>query len=231
MKTLWPYVDDEILINEIRIILKTLQLESEEIDIYRNTLDPFSAMFDMALQNISFEDWIEQEKARQSQKTMQNTVGYFHQHILGAIDGWEDTGSGGEFDLINTEKKIIVELKNKHNTFNSTSAGGTYRKMARHLDDGYLDYRGYVVTVIPKYPKRFVRPFAPSEPGESHPARNDLMIVDGASFYEIATGDKDALKKLYNALPSAIEHAKNGVHMDIDSSSEFSELFTKSFGG
>lgn len=230
MRTLWPYADDEIIINEIKEILKKFAEEADEVDIYRNALDPFSAIFDMALQDISFDDWIENEKLRQAQKTLQNSIGYFHQHILGAVDNWIDPGSGGNLDLINDTDKIIVELKNKHNTMNSTSAGGTYRKMARHLDRDYAGYTGYVVTLIHKNPERIKVPFAPSEPGENHPVRSDLHKVDGATFYAIATGDRYALKKLYECLPRAVELALPGTKIDVSSSEEFEQLFDRTFG-
>lgn len=230
MRTLWPYADDDVIITEIKKALKTFKDEANEINIYRNALDPFSAMFDMALQGSSFENWIDQEKLRQAQKTLQNAVGYFHQGVLGGVDGWVDTGEGGGYDLCNDKRKIIVELKNKFNTFNSTSAGGTYRKMARYLDGEKKGYTGYVVTIIHSSPRRISRPFAPSEPGEYHPRRNDLTKVDGASFYTIATGDHNALKLLYECLPKAIEVAVPQLKVEVDSSKDFKELFLKTFG-
>ena len=63
---------------------------SKEIQLYKNIVDPFSALFDASYQGISLSQWLELEKTRQIQKTFQNEIGSFHQQILGSIDGWED---------------------------------------------------------------------------------------------------------------------------------------------
>lgn len=230
--TFWEYVDDEILITEIKNVLQQFEQEMESVDIHRNVLDPFSALFDMAKQGIDFEEWLEQEKSRQSQKTLQNLVGYFHQHILGAVGDWEDPGTGGSVDLINDREKIIVEIKNKHNTLNSSSATQTYNKMVGHLNNSKLGYQGYVVLLIPKRPRRYKKHFAPNDDGVPVERRDDLMEIDGASIYEIVTKDKDALKKLYACLPDAIEAALPGLDFSIDAGlrGEFKKLFVRAFG-
>lgn len=231
-KTFWNFVDDETLLTEIKNVLKQFEQEMEAVDIHRNVIDPFSALFDMAKQGIDFEEWLEQEKSRQSQKTLQNLVGYFHQHILGAVGDWSDPGSGGSIDLINEKLKIIVEIKNKHNTLNSSSATQTYNKMVGHLDNSKKGYQGYVVLLIPKRPQRYRKHFAPNDDGVPVQRRDDLMEIDGASLYEIVTGDKDALRKLYTCLPEAIEAALPGLKFSIDEElrSEFKQLFVRAFG-
>lgn len=231
-KSYWPYVDDEVLIAEIKVVLKQFEQEMESVDIYKNVLDPFSALFDMAKQGIDFEEWLEQEKSRQSQKTLQNLVGYFHQHILGAVGDWKDLGAGGSVDLINDDEKIIVEIKNKHNTMNSSSATQTYNKMVSHLDNSKKGYQGYVVLLIPKRPRRYKKHFAPNNDGIVVERRDDLLEIDGASIYELVTKDKDALKKLYQCLPDAIEEAFPGLDFSVDEGlkGEFKKLFLLAFG-
>ncbi|MGH7237547.1 MAG: Eco47II family restriction endonuclease, partial [Candidatus Saccharimonadales bacterium] len=79
-------------------LLVDAALKSEakvEKNPYANVIDPFSALIDAARQNIALSDWLRQEKSRQIQKSFQNAVGDFHQHILGAIPGWQDAGDGG----------------------------------------------------------------------------------------------------------------------------------------
>jgi hypothetical protein len=46
------------------------------------------------LQGIPLSSWVRQEKVRQSQKTLQNCIGNFHQSIIASFDGWEDLGTG-----------------------------------------------------------------------------------------------------------------------------------------
>src|SRR6056297_1242069 len=140
-RRIFPYVDDEILISEITNVFDNINLALQNVDetIYSNVVDPFSALFDAAAQNISFDEWMSQERSRQLQKTFQNSIGYLHERIIGNIDGWENLNSAG-YDLENKKKKLIVELKNKHNTMNSSSAEAVYTKMTSFLDS---TKRGY----------------------------------------------------------------------------------------
>ena len=206
-KTFFPYVEDEILITEVKLILTNMSSSMTEIqkDLYDNVIDPFSAVFDSVGNNFSYDEWIQMEQGRQLQKTLQNSIGYFHQKILGSVDGWIDPGNGGGFDSENTERKIIAELKNKWNTLNSSSSEATYDKMVRFLD-ARKGYNGYVVIIIPKKPARFNKPFR--VPGKE--IREDLRTVDGATYYEMVTGDKDALMKLFTGLTEIIKTTHNG---------------------
>lgn len=233
MGKIWPYIEDKTLLLEVQAVLRQLSQEMDSIDVYRNVVDPFSAIFDIAKQELSFDEWIEQEQARQSQKTLQNLVGYFHQRILGHVEGWNDPGRGGSLDLINDDRKIIAEIKNKYNTFNSSSAMQTYRKMTGHLDGDKKGYQGYVVTIIPKRPVRVKKKFAPNDDGGVRvPVRDDLLLVDGASIYEIVTGDKDALKKLYMCLPVVIDQVmpESAFNANKARKLNLNELFTRAFG-
>lgn len=91
-------------------------IKNSEATFHDNIVDPFSAIFDSAISGISLSEWIEREKARQMQKTLQNCIGSFHQKVLGSICGWEDLGTGGIVDIKNEKSKIIAEVKNKWNT-------------------------------------------------------------------------------------------------------------------
>ncbi len=113
---------------------------------------------------------------------------------------------------------------------NSSSAEAVYTKMVEFLNSTKRGYTGYVVTVIPKRLRRINTTFHPSVRGKRLPKREDLRIVDGATFYQIATGDADALKKLYEALPTAIRKAlgKDTIEYKPELKS-FEQLFFKAF--
>lgn len=162
----------------------------------------------------SHEEWRNSELARQQQKTIQNHVGTFHQKILGHVDGWQDMGIGGIVDLLNEERKIIAEVKNKY----STVTGGDLADKYKGLDElvspkhsRFKDYCAYFVNIIPRRPVRSDIPFTPSNKGSGTlcPSNPNIRIIDGASFYELVTGRPDALKELYTALPHAIEYVLN----------------------
>ena len=230
-RRIYPYVDDSVLISEVRSVIDRINTAVNNIDarLYKNVIDPFSALFDASTQNITYSEWIDQEKRRQLQKTFQNTIGYFHENIIGQMDGWIHLTSGG-YDVENQSRRIIAEIKNKHNTMNSSSAEAVYTKMVEFLDGTKRGHTGYVVTIIPKNPRRTNTTYHPSVRGHRLPEREDLRIVDGATFYEIATGDANALIKLYRVLPTAIKKAtrKNDAEYQPELAN-FEQLFTRAF--
>lgn len=177
--------------------------------IYRNVIDPFSATVDSICQGITVDEWLKLESMRQSQKGLQNAIGYFHQDVLGSVKGWENMGRNGAIDVRSSDGAVVAEIKNKFNTMNSGSALAVYDKLA-----GFLDYNekykgrstAYVVFIVPRSPVSLDDVFCPSDKGTRRQLRQDIRMIDGASFYHKATGDPDALEKLYHSIPLIAEN-------------------------
>lgn len=227
------FISDEILKGLSSNLLNKAQsaADRDEEEMHKNVLDPFSATFDAVRQGITLDQWLEQEKSRQAQKTLQNFIGEFHQNVLGTVPGWENMSIGGSIDIRNIEKKVIAEIKNKHNTMNSSSALAIYDKLSRHLDynDIYHGYTSYCVGIIPKTPASLDIPFHPSERGTHRPRRENIRIIDGKSFYKLATGDPDALDKLYVRLVLILSEIK-GTDPDIFvGAGTFEDLFKRAY--
>lgn len=227
MKTFYPYVEDDVLVQEVEQVLNVVYDSLKEIDdsLFSNVLDPFSAFFDAVTQNITYVDWLEQEKHRQLQKTLQNAIGYFHQNILANVKGWSTPGVGGGNDVENKRRKIFAEVKNKWNTFNSSSMDATYEKMSRFLNDSKNGFKGYVVMIVPKYPRRYEKRFVP---GGKEP-KDNLLEVDGATFYTLVTGDKNALKLLFEAIPKVIDFIRRNSKFK-GNPADFIALYNKAYG-
>ena len=71
-------------------------------------------------------------------KSNSNNIGYFQQNIFKYIfhkntqeTNWSVPKQG--FDIINDVDKIYVEMKNKHNTMNSSSSQKTYTRMQKKV--------------------------------------------------------------------------------------------------
>jgi hypothetical protein len=214
-----PYINYGVLINSVKKIITAASgaASSAEEKLYSNAIDPFSAIIDSMRQKISIAMWMEQEKARQIQKTMQNELGEFHQSILGNMPGWVDLGTGNVVDIKNSNKKIIAEVKNKHNTCKGNHKVRIYDDLKSLLVGGSHGfcggYKGYYIEVIPKNRSKYDKCFTPSD-NERHKRRakrEDIRVIDGYSFYALASGDKDALRKLYLVLPKVV-----GEILDVD---------------
>lgn len=212
---LLEYISDEDLFNEVETLLTKAKKKKDaaEKTFNSNVIDPFGALFE-APGFSSHEEWRNSELARQRQKTIQNHVGTFHQKILGHVDGWQDMGIGGIVDLLNEERKIIAEVKNKYSTVTGGDLADKYKGLDELVSPKYSrfkDYCAYFVNIIPRKPVRSDIPFTPSNKGSGTlcPSNPNIRIIDGASFYELVTGRPDALQELYSALPHAIEYVLN----------------------
>lgn len=212
---LLTFISNDKLTLEVKRVLDLANRAEElsEKNFYSNTIDPFSAVFDSMRQDISLSEWIEQEKGRQVQKTMQNALGEFHQRVIGAIPGWESLSTGSVIDVRNTSKKIIGEIKNKHNTTKGSDKKVLYDNLSHTLNTSeYAGYTAYYVEIVPKGRKLYNNPFVPSDnvTKSRRPINESIRVIDGRTFYDIATGEKDALKKLYSAIPLVISQI-NGI--------------------
>ena len=174
---------------------------------YKNVVDPFSALFDMAVTGLTYESWIEAEIRRQHQKTLQNAIGKFHQSVLGSVDGWEDKGVGEQFDLLCPSRKIFAEVKNKFNTVKASDKSNLYDNMTRWrgIDSEHKQYTGYYVQILTK--AKFDRPFVPSDnkTGNKVAVNPHIREIDGVSFYTLVTGSSTALQDLYGIFPYVLE--------------------------
>lgn len=229
---LLQFISDENLYRATRKLVEAAVSGKARVDRnpYRNVIDPFAALIGAANQKISTEEWMEQEKARQVEKAFSGALGDFHQDILGYMPGWVNAGEGGSYDLRNDELRVIAEVKNKHNTMNARSALSVYDNLQRHLDyggDGVT--KAYLVEVIPKTPRSYEVPFTPSERGTPRPRRDDLVKIDGNSFYALASGDENGLRKLYEALPSVLANILSVDEAELRNTSVFNELFDRAY--
>ena len=181
---------------------------------YNNIVDPFSALFDMTVSRISFDEWERAEIRRQDQKTLQNAIGKFHQMVLGSVEGWQDLEVGDVFDLRNDERKIIAEVKNKFNTVKASDKFHIYEDMAtwRGAEKKNREYTGYFVQILVNTPK-FDRPFTPTDHTKAGVKLSEspfIREIDGRSFYTLVTGSLTAFEDLYNVLPDVLSMATRG---------------------
>ena len=102
-----------------------------------------------------------------------------------------------------TVKTVYVEMKNKHNTMNSASAGKTFIKMQNQLlnDD---DCACFLVEAIAQYSQNIKWETTVDKKKVGHKLIRRVSID---KFYEIVTGEKDAFFNMCMILPTMIERA------------------------
>jgi hypothetical protein len=228
------FIKDADLISSIDNIIAVVERAKElaNKNLYSNVLDPFSAIFHGITHSLSYEDWISIEKTRQTQKTMQNCIGNFHQEILGNCYGWSDLGMGSVLDIVNDDKKVIAEIKNKYNTTKGNHKVELYDAIKSKINEPeYKNYTGYYVEIISSGKKQYDKPFTPSDnkqKGKHRPTNNKIRIIDGTTFYTMVTGRKNALLELYNIIPEIIKQRTN-YHLPEIEIKKYSDLFKKAF--
>lgn len=230
------WITDEALTQATKNLLDkaaNIKIQAER-NINRNVIDPFSCLFQLGGFGLQYDEWLTGEITRQAQKSLQNHVGDFHQNILGSITGWENKKTGSVIDLVNLERNIIAEVKNKHNTVKGSDRVGVYDTLSNAVTEKmsvYKDFTSYYVTVIPPKSDRIDRPFTPSDNkrGQRREVNEKVREIDGASFYELVTGDSNALRDLYRILPAVISELTGHVFLEEEIES-LGALFVSAYG-
>lgn len=232
------WISDTDLISCTAKLLTVAQqsLIKTQEDMHKNVVDPFSAMFQMAGFDMDAATWVKSEQARQAQKSFQNHVGDFHQNILGCVAGWNNLGVGKVIDLHSPSNKIIAEIKNKHNTVTGGSLKNVYVDLENEVmpkSSVYHGYTAYFVNIIPKNTIRFDNEFTPSDKGTGARKHSNpkIRIIDGASFYELVTGDAHALSNLFDVLPNVINDIIGKKQLKANEVDDLKSYFIKAYGG
>lgn len=204
------YISNEKLLAVVGGFLEKAKIIYSEAEskLDSNKLDPYSALFESVLQNLDYDEWLKLETGRQAQKSISNALGDLHQSLVGGIDGWEDLGTGRMVDVRNKEKKIVADIKNKHNTVTGQHLPRLYDELGNALRvPEYDGFTAYYVQIIPKRID-LNRCFTPSDNqagGTHRPENKSIREISGVLFYEIATGEENALYDLYKILPKVLK--------------------------
>ena len=185
----------------------------------KNVIDPIKLTFDAKVYGKSFEEIIESECIRQIDKANTNHIGYFHQNLFNyAGNGWYVPEKG--FDVINDSRKIYVEMKNKHNTMNSSSGQATYMKMQKQLIKDPESTCMLVEAIATQSPNIIWKASLNGEKYEHERIRRVSMD----KFYEIVFGDADAFMKLCKALPTILDDVIAETHKGVIDNTVYNDL-------
>lgn len=194
------FISDENLFNHV---LETVEKYRFTIDLKKfneNIIDPIKLTFDSAVYHQSIEQVIEAEILRQLDKSNTNHIGYFHQNIFSYFGkDWVVPEHG--FDVINETKQIYVEMKNKHNTMNSSSAQKTYMRMQSQL---IKQPTATCMLVEVMATKSQNAKWIVSLEGEQN-SHDNIRRVSIDQFYALVTHEPTAFKQLCEKLPTVIQ--------------------------
>jgi hypothetical protein len=213
------FISDEDLFAHVSQTVEQYRFSIDLKQFNKNLIDPIKLTFDTKVYGKTLEEIIEAEIIRQVDKSNTNHIGYFHQNIFKYIgQGWSVPDQG--FDLINEEKKIYVEMKNKHNTMNSSSSQRTYIKMQGMLLKDAQN-RCMLVEVIAKKSQNI--PWQVSVDGMPH-KHEFIRRVSIDRFYELVTREADSFKRLCEVFPLVLDDVMAASEHTMMTNTVFADL-------
>lgn len=222
------FISEEKFQQHVENTIKKYGEKLEPFDLKRfnkNIVDPIKLIFDKTVYSASWEEIVSNEIFRQRDKSNNNDIGYFHQRIFqyiknchvppnGKEGGWDviyKNEDGIEIPDVGKVKTVYVEMKNKHNTMNSASAGKTFIKMQDQLlnDD---DCACFLVEAIAQRSQNIKWETTVDKKRVGHKLIRRVSID---KFYELVTGQKDAFYQMCMVLPEVIQKTVGKLGADI----------------
>lgn len=197
------YISDDHLLTCIDTLHKTYLRAKNKItkkSFYENKVDTIKLTFDANFNEINEEMLIQSEILRQIDKSINNSIGTFHEQILGGIKGYE-IGKLSGFDIKAYDNTLFADVKNKHNTTNSSSAEALFQKLASYANT-YKTAKCYWVQILAK--NSFNENWKSEINGKEY-AHSRVYKISGDKFYALLSKQDDALFQLYKILPVAIK--------------------------
>lgn len=202
------FINQEDFENHVKGTLETYDRSLNSIDLASfnsNVIDPIKLLFDKEVFRRSFEDVISMELQRQRDKSNTNAIGYFHQNMFKYIDNCEVPDAGWDVIFEKDNKKVFVEMKNKHNTMNSSSTQKTYMRMQNQI---LKDSECICMLVEAIAPRSRDIEWSVSLDGTN--VRNErIRRVSIDNFYKLVTGIDDAFYQICMQLPKTIKKLIN----------------------
>lgn len=197
------FISDDHLLHCIKNLHNSYLLAKNNItkkNFYSNKVDTIKLAFDAAFNDINEDSLIQGEILRQIDKSINNFIGTFHEQILGGIDGFE-VGNQSGFDIKAIDNTLFADIKNKHNTMNSSAAESLFQKLSAYADN-YKKANCYWVQILAK--SSFTEKWVGIINGKEY-SHSRVFKISGDQFYELLSGQHDAFFQLYRALPIAIK--------------------------
>ncbi len=212
------FITEEDFTKHVKATIDKYGEKLESFDIIRfnkNIIDPIKMIFDKTVYQSAWDEIVSNEIFRQRDKSNNNDIGYFHQRIFQYIEDCHvpENGKEGGWDVIFKKANgiqlpegdivhtVYVEMKNKHNTMNSSASGKTYIKMqSQLLDDD--DCACFLVEAIAKKSQNIKWSTTVDGKNVSH---KKIRRVSLDQFYALVTGQEDALYQMCMVLPKVIE--------------------------
>lgn len=202
------FISDEDLENHIKETLDEYRETLKAINLEKfneNIIDPIKLTFDSIVYNKKIKTILNEEIARQRDKSNTNAIGYFHQKIFKYIKYCEVPQKGFDIIFNDGKQKYYVELKNKHNTMNKGGADSVYI----NLQNQALKEPNCICALVEVIAKNSQNIKWQRTLNGKKVENERIRRISIDKFYEIVTGEKDSFAKLCKILPEIITKIVN----------------------
>lgn len=221
------FISDEHLLSCIKNLHESYLKAKANVSkkkFYKNKIDTIKLTFDSKFNELDEETLIKTEINRQIDKSINNSIGTFHEQILGGITGFE-IGNLSGFDIKANDNTLFADIKNKHNTMNSSSAESLFQKLSKYADT-YKKSKCYWVQILAK--NSFNEKWFGEINGKEY-SHSRIYKISGDQFYKLLSGKENALFELHQVLPQAIsDYLSNQKAESPQNNSALEEIITSS---
>lgn len=169
-------------------------------NFYSNKVDTIKLTFDAKFNNLDEESLIQSEILRQIDKSINNSIGTFHEQILGGIKGFE-IGKLSGFDIKAKNNTLFAIFANQNISTNISDA--IFEKMANNAK--VFSKAIFFFVMVDDYSSTNEKWVIGHE--EYSVGHKRVFKISISQFYSIVTKQATAFDSLLNALPYSIESA------------------------
>jgi hypothetical protein len=195
------FISDEHLLKCIENLHKAYLKAKRNIDkksFYSNKVDTIKLSFDSSFNKINEEQLIQAEVLRQIDKSINNSIGTFHEQILGGIKGFE-VGNLSGFDIKAKDDTLFAIFGNSNITKNISDS--VFEKLA-NTTKIFLSAKFYYVLLddLSETNEKWIIGHE-----EFSVSQKRVFKISLKEFYDKITFKKDTLYQLQHNFPFAVE--------------------------
>jgi len=175
------FISDEHLLNCIANLHKSYLKVKNNItkkNFYSNKVDTIKLTFDAQFNDINQESLIQAEILRQIDKSINNSIGTFHEQILGGIKGFQ-VGNLSGFDVKANDDTLFAIFK--HEEISKNIEDCIFEKLSKDAQI-FKKAKFYLVdfTINNSYAEKWI--LGNDEYSVSH---KNVFMISGNSFYDL----------------------------------------------
>lgn len=196
------FISDEHLLECVGNLYKAYSKAKNNIskkNFYTNKVDTIKLTFDAKFNDIDEKSLIQAEVLRQIDKSINNSIGTFHEQILGGIKGFE-VGSLRGFDIKANDNTLFAVLQFQEIPSNIQEC--IFEKLAKQANF-HKNSKCYLVDFYSDntYAEKWI--LGIMEDTVSH---KRVFKISADKFYALLTKEEDTLSNLHKAIVLVIEN-------------------------